>query len=43
MTMKNSLEVENKEQNEIKDKKSEGVDSDWGHYTNCTNSHPVFS
>ena len=32
---KNALEYENKEQKEIKEKKSEGDDNDWGNETNC--------
>ena len=35
MAIKNILEYENKEQKEIKEKKSEGDDNDWGHNTNC--------
>ena len=32
---RNALEYENKEQKEIKEKKSEGDDNDWGNETNC--------
>ena len=35
MTIKTALEYQNKEQKEIKEKKSEGDDNVWGHYTNC--------
>ena len=35
MTIKTASEYQNKEQKEIKEKKSKGDDNVWGHYANC--------